>query len=213
MSSAKKNDTGKLPGVSSEGREEAARSNEKRRSVREELSADDRNLFKTSVRGVVPVLSDNRVAPEKPKPLPVPLKRKEDEDIARMEFMSGVSDADFMETDPDATYLRSGIGRDVLRKLKRGKWVIQDELDLHGLRREDAKVCLGLFLNHAVQSDSRCVRVVHGKGLGSVNQEPVLKKLVPQWLRQKDEVIAFTQAAPTDGGSGALVVLLRAKRR
>ncbi|HVL74381.1 MAG TPA: Smr/MutS family protein, partial [Noviherbaspirillum sp.] len=94
--------------------------------------------------------------------------------------------------------------------LRRGHWVIQGQLDLHGMRRDEAREALGEFLRNAVKRGIRCVRIVHGKGLGSVNKEPVLKNKVRSWLVQKDEVMAFCQARGDEGGAGAVVVLLRA---
>ena len=79
------------------------------------------------------------------------------------------------------------------------------------LRTDAAREALAHFLHAANRRGLRCVRVIHGKGLGSINKEPVLKNKVRNWLMQKDEVIAFCQAKAADGGSGALVVLLKAK--
>ena len=114
-----------------------------------------------------------------------------------------------LETDAALSYRRPGIGEDVVRRLRRGQWVIQRQIDLHGLRVDEAREALGAFLADCLKRDIRCVRVVHGKGLGSKNREPVLKGKVLRWLVQRDEVLAFCQAGPTDGGSGALLVLLR----
>jgi DNA-nicking Smr family endonuclease len=96
----------------------------------------------------------------------------------------------------------------VVRKLRRGGWRIQGQLDLHGLRREDAREALAGFIREAHKAGWRCVRVVHGKGLGSPGKTPVLKGRVHSWLVQKKEVIAFAQARPAEGGAGALMVLL-----
>jgi DNA-nicking Smr family endonuclease len=115
-----------------------------------------------------------------------------------------------LDTDHELSYARAGIGPDTLRKLRRGHWVIQGQLDLHGMRREEAREALAEFLRNAVKRGLRCVRIIHGKGLGSVNKEPVLKSKVRSWLVQKEEVIAFCQARAADGGAGALVVLLKA---
>ena len=115
-----------------------------------------------------------------------------------------------LDTDEALSYARNGIGPDVIRKLRRGHWVIQSQLDLHGLRTDEAREALGEYLRGAVKRGLRCVRVIHGKGLGSINKEPVLKNKVRNWLTQKDEVIAFCQAKAADGGAGALIVLLRA---
>jgi DNA-nicking Smr family endonuclease len=104
------------------------------------------------------------------------------------------------------------MGADVVRKLRAGTWSIQRQIDLHGLRRDDARDALGQFIREAHKDGIRCLRVVHGKGLGSPGKAPVLKGRVHSWLVQKSEVMAFVQARPVDGGAGALVVLLRPGR-
>jgi DNA-nicking Smr family endonuclease len=111
-------------------------------------------------------------------------------------------------TDEALSFCRPGMGPDVVRKLRRGDWRIQGQLDLHGLRREDAREALAQFIKEANSAGWRCVRVVHGKGLGSPGKAPVLKGRVQSWLIQKREVMAFVQARPAEGGAGALVVLL-----
>ncbi|MEQ1807045.1 MAG: Smr/MutS family protein, partial [Burkholderiaceae bacterium] len=103
-----------------------------------------------------------------------------------------------------------GISADIVRKLRRGVWVTQGQLDLHGLRRDEARVQLVSFLRNSAQTGRRCVRVIHGKGNGSPGRQSVLKGKVKGWLMQRDDVIAFTQARASDGGSGALLVLLQA---
>jgi len=109
------------------------------------------------------------------------------------------------------SFARNGIGPDTLRKLRRGHWVIQSQIDLHGMRSDEARDALGEYLRNVAKRGLRCVRVIHGKGLGSPNKEPVLKSKVRNWLAQKEEVIAFCQARAADGGAGALVVLLKAQ--
>ena len=115
-----------------------------------------------------------------------------------------------LDTDEHLSFRRPGIGPDVTRKLRRGDWAIQRQLDLHGLRtRRGPREQLGQFIREAHRQGLRCVRVVHGKGLGSPGKTPVLKGRVQSWLAQKKEVLAFVQARPADGGAGALVVLLQ----
>ena len=114
-----------------------------------------------------------------------------------------------LDTDEALSFRRRGVGPEVVRKLRRGVWAIQAQLDLHGLRRDEARERLAAFLRDAVRGGLRCVRVIHGKGNGSPGREPVLKGKVRSWLVQKNEVIAFTQARAQDGGHGALIVLLR----
>ncbi len=113
-----------------------------------------------------------------------------------------------LDTDESLSFRRPGIGPEVVRKLRRGVWAIQAQLDLHGLRRDAARERLALFIHEARRGGLRCVRVIHGKGNGSPGREPVLKAKVQGWLVQKQEVIAFTQARASDGGTGALMVLL-----
>jgi DNA-nicking Smr family endonuclease len=114
-----------------------------------------------------------------------------------------------LETDAALAFRREGIGPDVLTRLRRGQWSVQRHLDLHGMTRDVAREALAQFIRQAGRDGLRCVRVVHGKGNGSPGRESVLKAKVRAWLVQKDEVIAFAQAPATDGGNGALLVLLR----
>jgi DNA-nicking Smr family endonuclease len=97
----------------------------------------------------------------------------------------------------------------VIHKLRKGDWSIQREIDLHGLRSDEARVALAEFIRLAHRHGVRCLRVVHGKGLGSPGKTPVLKSKVHSWLIQKDQVLAFVQAKPAEGGAGALLVLLK----
>jgi len=117
--------------------------------------------------------------------------------------------SDGFETGDELCFLRPGLPQNVLKKLRRGHWVIQDELDLHGLTRVEARMAVGAFLSDALHAGHRCVRIIHGKGLGSVQREPVLKQKVRIWLMQREEILAFCQARPVDGGSGAVIVLLK----
>lgn len=177
------------------------------------LSAADVALFRAAVAAVTP-LSHDRAALAPAPPLPVPRQRLRDEQQALRETLSDELDLDhLLETDATLSWRQSGIGTDVLRRLRRGHWTLQGELDLHGLRRDDARTTLADFLREATRRGWRCVRVIHGKGLGSPGREPVLKEKVRRWLMQRDDVLAFVQARPADGGAGALVVLLRAPQR
>ena len=117
-----------------------------------------------------------------------------------------------LDTDERLSFRRRGVGPDVITQLRRGKWSVQRQLDLHGLRSDEARDSLSSFIRSAHKQGIRCVRVVHGKGLGSPGKTPVLKDKVLRWLVQKSEVLAFAQAAPAQGGSGALLVLLQPVR-
>ena len=140
---------------------------------------------------------------------PIAVQHQLDEQAVMREALSDEFDAEtLLDTDDALSYRRTGIGTDVTRKLRKGGWAIQGQVDLHGLRREDAREALVDFIKDAARMGWRCVRVVHGKGLGSPGKTPVLKGKVHSWRIQKQEVLAFVQARPAHGGAGALVVLL-----
>jgi DNA-nicking Smr family endonuclease len=142
-------------------------------------------------------------------PAPIAMQQQLDEQRVMKEALSDDFDVEtLLDTDDALSFRRPSMGPDVLRKLRRGGWSIQGQLDLHGLRREAARDALAQFVKDAHKTGWRCVRVVHGKGLGSPGKTPVLKGKVQSWLIQKQEVLAFVQARPAEGGAGALVVLL-----
>lgn len=116
-----------------------------------------------------------------------------------------------LEHDGELSYSRQGIQQRVIRRLRRGQLTIQAELDLHGDTVPQARTHLSQFLLQAHQSDWRCVRVIHGKGHGSSNQKPIIKRHVNGWLRQHEGVLAFCPAQPADGGAGAVYVLLKSQ--
>lgn len=117
------------------------------------------------------------------------------------------------EHEAGQTYLRHGLGSDILGKLRRGHWSVQAEIDLHGHTATEAHDALADFLDSARQRGFRCVRVVHGKGLTSPNKEPVLKGKVRRWLSHWDDVLAYCEAPPHAGGGGAVLILLRGRQR
>jgi DNA-nicking Smr family endonuclease len=170
----------------------------------------DKNLF-INAAGLVNPLPDKRQALLKPEqPKPIARQQKLDEQAVLIEAISDEFDVStLMDADEHMSFRRPGIGTDVTRKLRRGEWSIQSQLDLHGLRSEEAREKLSLFIREAHKRGLRCVRVVHGKGLGSPGKAPVLKSKVQSWLVQKKEVLAFVQAKPAEGGAGALLVLLQ----
>ena len=187
--------------------EAARRETEAReRAAREQR---ERELFAASVGSVVPLRKRARALIERPRPSPLPRQRERDEAAVLVESISDEFDVEsLLETDDALSFRRRGIAPEVVRKLRRGVWAIQAQLDLHGLRRDEARERLSGFVHDARRHGLRCVRVIHGKGNGSPGREPVLKSKVKTWLVQKQEVIAFTQARACDGGAGALLVLL-----
>ncbi|MCM2341985.1 Smr/MutS family protein [Rhodoferax sp.] len=176
-------------------------------------TASDKDLF-IRAAGAVKPLPDKRKLHHKVEPkIPPAMQYQRDEKAVLKEAISDEFDVStLLECDEHLSFRRPGIGPDVTRKLRRGDWSIQRQLDLHGLRRDDAREALSIFIREAHKQGIRCVRVVHGKGLGSPGKAPVLKSRVHSWLVQKNEVLAFVQAKPADGGAGALVVLLMATR-
>lgn len=172
-----------------------------------------KNLFANAVGPVQPLRTSGHKHLRPAPALPLPLQRERDEQAVMQEALSDEFDAEtLLHTDEHLSFRRPGMGVDVVRRLRAGTWSIQRQIDLHGLRREDAREALGQFIREAHKAGLRCVRVVHGKGLGSPGRMPVLKGRVHSWLIQKNEVMAFVQARPVDGGAGALVVLLRPVR-
>lgn len=172
---------------------------------------EDGELFRDAVSDVRPLANAPRATHARRRPKPLPYQRLRDEREALADSLNDHLGADaLLETGEALAYVRNGVSRQVLRALRRGQWVIQDELDLHGFTVASARSLLIEFLNASLRRDLRCVRIIHGKGLRSKNREPVLKQRVANWLMQRDEILAFCQARPVDGGGGAVIVLLRA---
>ena len=173
--------------------------------------ADD-ELFRAEMAGdgVVPLSAPTRATLNKARPKPIPYKRIQDDLAIPAEMMTDTSgwDAD-IENGDLITFLRHGLPTELLRKLKRGQWIVQATLDLHGLTTATARIHLARFLGLARHGGVRCVRIVHGKGTRSPNNIAVIRNKVRLSLTQRDEVLAFCDAAPADGGSGAVIVLLK----
>ena len=182
---------------------------EQARIAAEKRAEAERNLFTRAVGKVAPIANQERVWSPPQSPTPRPLQQDLDDEAVMHESMSDEFDiSTLLDADDQLSFRRPGIGTDVTRKLRKGEWSIQGQIDLHGLRSDEARNAMGQFIRDAKRMGWRCVRVVHGKGLGSPGKEPVLKSKVQRWLVQKNEVLAFVQAKPSDGGGGALVVLL-----
>jgi DNA-nicking Smr family endonuclease len=168
-----------------------------------------RQAFALAVGPVQRLAEPGRVHGHAPRPEPHPRQREADERAALREALSDEVDVEsLLLTDDGLSFRRPGLNADVVTRLRRGQWSIQAQLDLHGLRRDEAREQLAAFVRDSLQRGQRCVRVIHGKGLGSPGGEPVLKAKAQRWLAQCAEVIAFAQATGPQGGAGALVVLL-----
>ena len=173
------------------------------------LPEEERGLFHEAVKGAQPLRAKRRVQHQPEPPPPLPLQTLRDEQAALAESLSDWENP--VETGDETSFLRAGLSRQILKKLRRGQWVIQGQLDLHGQNREEARLSLVAFLNTSIKHGLRCVRIIHGKGLGSKNRVPVLKHKVREWLTKREEILAFCEAPPVDGGSGVLIVLLRSR--
>lgn len=166
--------------------------------------------FRRAVADVAPLSPQQRHALKGPPPPPQAAQRRRDELMALHESLHGpVSLEDALDSGEELSFLRDGLSRQLLRQLRRGHWVVQDGIDLHGMDRVTAADAVSVFLRDSAARGLRCVRIVHGKGLGSKNREPVLKAKLRKWLPPRDEVLAFCQAPDNDGGGGALLVLLK----
>jgi len=173
------------------------------------MSSQDRDddLFRKAAHGTRPLEQDRHGPPRKCRK-PVPKSRQRDD----REVVASLLSDDFqpdLETGEELLFVRGGLQQRVLRKFRRGQFAIEAELDLHGLIVPEAREALSRFLRDCTLGGKRCVRVIHGKGLGAAGKLPVLKIKVNGWLRQKDCVLAFSSARPQDGGTGAVYVLLK----
>jgi DNA-nicking Smr family endonuclease len=181
----------------------------KARAAESTLDDADTALFRDAVRDVAPLAPSDKVPLTVEHPRPIPRRILDDEQIAPVDSLSDHISLE-MEPGDEWAFLRPGMPRQTLRRLRRGYWKIEAQLDLHGLTRDEARPQLVAFLDASRKRGARCVRIIHGKGLSSRNHEPVLKARVGSWLAQRSEVLAFSQARPEDGGSGAVLVLLKA---
>ena len=177
------------------------------------LQAETAERLETLLPDVQRLPDHGRALHPRKKIRPIPHQRIRDEQEALTESLSDHISWDVgCETGEELVYLRDGMQSMTLRKLRRGHWVVQGALDLHGHTTVEARAALAGFLHACLNEGLRCVRIVHGKGLRSKNREPVLRTKVANWLRQRDEVLAYCQARQCDGGSGAVIVLLKTRR-
>ncbi len=173
---------------------------------KKQLSDSERELLRNAMEGVTP-LRHGRVPPHQNKPDAAEVMQRET--AAVMHELATSEGVDYLEVGEGLAFLRPGLQQRTLRDLRRGKYVIQGELDLHSLTRDQAYQAILSFLPQCLQQRLRCIRIIHGKGLGSYNKQPVLKSCVAKWLTRFDAVLAFCSAPPADGGTGAVYVLLK----
>ena len=168
----------------------------------------DADAFRQAMSGVRRQKPSERVAPHRPLPSAQPRQSQLDDLAVLAEMLDG-PDPETFESGDTLTYRDPGIPDAVWRRLRRGGYRLEAELDLHGRNRDAAKLAIAGFLAQCQDRRRRCVRIIHGKGNGSPNSGPVLKRLVDGWLRKRRDVLAFASARPEDGGTGAIYVLLR----
>lgn len=164
----------------------------------------EQDLFRQALENVVPLKPTDRVVPT-PKP------RRTGDGIA---FSAPIADTLSDQGDGDIAiteFLRNGLNRMTLRKLRRGEWPPQDALDLHGLGSDEARRRLVEFLHQASQRGLRCVNIIHGKGWRSGGRDGILKVHTRHWLTQPAQVLAFCEAPANAGGGGAVWVLLKSQ--
>jgi DNA-nicking Smr family endonuclease len=191
-------------------REEEDKARRAQEALARQQAQAEQELFTRAVGKVQALDHAPRVRLQTPPAKPQAFQQRLDDEAVLKESLSDEFDiATLLDVDDQLSFRRPGIGTDITRKLRRGEWSIQGQMDLHGLRSDEARESLAQFIRDAVRMGWRCVRVVHGKGLGSPGKMPVLKSKVQRWLVQKAEVQAFVQAPPVQGGAGALLVLLK----
>lgn len=176
------------------------------------IAEDEAALFRREMQGVRPAPPPNRADLRPAPPPPVPVQRIEDERQVILELAHLAGSPDDVEIEDDHCYLRPGLARDVLRKLRRAHWILQAELDLHGLTGDEAAAATLAFLAESARKGLRCLRIIHGQGHGSYKREPVLKGRVRKLLARHPSVLAFAEPPPVRGGAGAVVVLLEARK-
>jgi DNA-nicking Smr family endonuclease len=204
------------PGVSRRGVATRDASDEKSRSA----DPEEARVFREAVRDVTPLAADlpQGAAPTRPRPRRrAPIVKPESPGVAARRA-AALGDVVAMDAAPDVdapgaadplSFRRPGVREQTLRHLRRGRYPVEDQLDLHGLSQAAARDYLADFIAASRNVGLRCVRVVHGKGYRSGARGPVLKIAVNTWLRHHPDVLAFTSARAIDGGTGAVYVLLR----
>jgi DNA-nicking Smr family endonuclease len=172
------------------------------------VSAEDLELFEQAV-GPVRRLAPSAAPAGAPKPAPEPVQSRLDEARVPRELVSSAIDPAEIEVGEELSHLAPGVSPRLLRRLKRGHFSVTDEFDLHEMNAAVARAAVKRFLDESIREGRLCVKIIHGKGLRSRAEGPVLKRLVDGLLRRRRDVVAFASAPPAAGGTGAVVVLLR----
>ena len=183
------------------------------KSKKYNITETDREVFRSAVSDVNPITKNQKFLHEPKKIKPIATQKITDDQKIMSKLITLPPDTELsMESGEELSFRRNGINLQTTKKLRRGHWKIEGHLDLHGYNRFEAKELLVGFLSNCLKTGCRCIRIVHGKGLGSKNKEPILKRKIAGWLTQIDCVLAYCQAPPSDGGSGATLVLLKSSK-
>ena len=169
---------------------------------------EDLRLFAQAVGPVRPIAGNDAVNSRK-QSLPEPRQSQLDEARVTDELMHSAIDPAEIEVGEELSYLKPGLSPRLLRRLKRGHFSIADEIDLHQMTAAVARTAIKQFLDEHKRHGQLCLKIIHGKGLRSRADGPILKRLVDGMLRQRADVLAFASAKPAEGGTGAVIVLLR----
>ncbi len=185
----------------------------KDKNFKVDSKSDDNVRFADLLDSVKPLNEEHHnradIQTPKPKPTPTPQQKLKDEQRVLKESLEVSLDVEDLQPGDSLSFCRSGIQKNIFKKLKKGQYSIGAELDLHGHTRPEAQIALANFILNSRENNVRCVRIIHGKGYRSSNQGPKLKPMVNKWLQQRDEILAFCSARPNDGGTGAIYVLLK----
>jgi DNA-nicking Smr family endonuclease len=172
-------------------------------------AGDDARLFRDAIGRVRPLKAVAAAAPTRPRPAPEPTQFQLDEAKVRDELLTHAIDPAQIESGDEIVYLKAGQQSRLLTRLRRGQFSVRAEIDLHEMTSAVAREAVREFLDDCRREGQLCVRIVHGKGLRSKAQGPVLKQMTDSLLRRRADVLAFTSARPAQGGTGAVIVLLQ----
>lgn len=177
--------------------------------IKPRITEKDINFAAAMKKAGVKPLGDGQRVQHPKTARPIPKQTLADNKRVLEESMSDDLDSvEFLESEDGKSFRRPGVGPDVPRDLRRGRWSVREQIDLHGMTVDEARGAVAEFLKNAQKREHYCVRIIHGKGNGTPGRIGVLREVVRRWLKQRDEVVAFCEAREIDGGAGATIVRL-----
>jgi DNA-nicking Smr family endonuclease len=180
-----------------------------------EVTDDEESLFLAAMSGTDPLSGRTSAIPPPPqiKPSATPEEQETQEVLQTLQdLVDGEINFSIHQTDEAIEGMVSNLDWRILRKLRRGEYAVQGHLDLHGYTRDEAREKVKTFIQQSMAERKRCILIIHGRGHGSKDRDPVLKKSLTSWFTRRSlrkKILAFTTARPCDGGAGAVYVLLR----